>query len=60
MCEHTKIIAVTEIPKGVINGRTYVQPTRYFVECADCGEILPITRITKEKRIVPLLKEPET
>ncbi len=54
-CIHDHIVVVTERPKGTINGAIYQQADKHFVECADCQEMLPITLITKETRIKPLI-----
>ena len=47
-CNNLSIVLVTEKTKGSF------QPSKLFVECEDCGEVLPILSVTQEERIVPI------
>lgn len=50
-CKHENIVLVTEKPR---DDKGNMQMDRTFVECEDCKTRLPIHRVTKEERIVPL------
>lgn len=50
-CQHINIVLVTEKPR---DNKGNMQMDKTFVECEDCGTMLPINRVTKEERIVPL------
>ncbi len=49
-CIHSEIVVVTETPT---NGKIF-QPSKTYIKCAICGEILPIKRITRENINIPL------
>jgi hypothetical protein len=55
-CKHTNIVLVTENPIGLNKkgNKIYMGIPITFVECEDCKIILPIHRVTQEKRDVPL------
>lgn len=55
MCNHENIVLVTEKPSEEIDGILYFQADKFFVECEDCHQVLPIRRVTKEQRDVPLI-----
>lgn len=50
-CPHHHIVCVTKQPK---DDKGNMEAPETFVECEDCGKVLPIYRITSEVRIVPL------
>lgn len=50
-CPHENICLVTQTPT---DGKV-IQPDKFFVECSDCKEILPIRTVTQRSEKVPLI-----
>ena len=50
-CKHENIVMVTEKPR---DNKGNMQMDKTFFECEYCKRILPIHRIIKEERVVPL------
>ena len=52
VCSHSNICIVEQIPTD----GNVIQPTKIFIECANCNQILPIYTITKRIEKIPLFK----
>ena len=52
-CCHPEICIVEQIPTD----GNVIQPTKIFVECTECKQILPIHRIIKREEKIPLFND---
>ena len=52
-CCHTEICIVEQKPTD----GNVIQPTKIFIECTECNQILPIHRIIKREEKIPLFND---